>query len=204
VQQPLLICRDCDLLMHQRATPVGHSAQCPRCGHQLRNSVHNTFERTFALSLAGLILFIPANIFPVLTLNTLGFERQQTVLSSITALYDNQLYLVSLLVLFCALLIPLMKLVLLCYLSGSLLIRRRLPGQIWALRGYHQLDTWSMLEIYLLGVIISIIKLVDIAKVSPGIGLYSLAALILLTLACSTQFDEGRFWRRLKQLERRA
>lgn len=195
-------CPECDYLMHQRAVPDKQEANCPRCGYTLVARHHRSVERTLALAITGLILFFPANLFPVLSLQALGLAQQETIFSSVVALYDSRLYAVSALVLMTAIIVPFIKMLLMVYLSASLMFHRRSRGLSWAMRSYQQLDSWGMLEIYLLGVFVSMIKLVDIAEVTPGIGLYSMAALILTTLITSTQLDQHRFWRRIEQLER--
>lgn len=199
----VLVCPACDLLMENRAVPNRHEAECPRCQTVLISSRHHTFEWTLALAIAGLILFFPANLFPIISLKALGLVQSETIFESVAAMYSNGLYVVAGLVLFSAIIIPFIKLVLMAYLSTCLLFHYPAPFLAWAMRGYQQLDSWGMLEIYMLGVLVSIIKLIDVAAVTPGIGLYSLAALIIVTLLTSTQLDSYRFWRRIEQLERR-
>ncbi len=101
-----------------------------------------------------------------------------------------------------AMIIPLIKLLLMILLSGCLMFHKRMKFLSWAMRSYQQLDSWGVLEIYMLGILVSIIKLVDIAEVTPGIGLYILAGLIVTTILTSTQLDKHRFWRRIEQLEK--
>ncbi|WP_051221971.1 paraquat-inducible protein A [Neptunomonas japonica] len=197
------VCPECDLLMNRRAIPNRHEAHCPRCQSLIVSSKRHSIEWTLALALAGLILFFPANLFPILTLTTLGLSQSETIFMSVTALYDSHLFAVSALVLMSAIVVPLMKLLLMAYLSGCLLFHKPAPLLSWAMRSYQQLDSWGMLEIYMLGILVSIVKLVDVADVTPGIGLYSLAGLIIVTLLTSTQLDRHRFWRRIEQLERR-
>lgn len=197
------VCPECDLLMNRRAIPNRHEAHCPRCKSLIISSKHHSIEWTLALAVAGLILFFPANIFPILTLTTLGLSQSETIFMSVTALYDSHLYAVSALVLMSAIVIPLMKLLLMTYLSSCLLFHKPAPLLSWAMRSYQQLDSWGMLEIYMLGILVSIVKLVDVADVTPGVGLYSLTGLIIVTLLTSTQLDRHRFWRRIEQLEKR-
>lgn len=197
------VCPECDLLLQRRAIPKKHEAHCPRCNSLLIAQKPHSIERTFALSITGLILFFPANLFPILSLQALGFLQSETIFESVKALYNSQLFVVSALVLMSAIVVPLMKLALIAYVSGCLLYHKAAPLLSWSMRSYQQLDSWGMLEIYMLGILVSIIKLVDIAEVTPGIGLWSLSGLILSTLLISTQLDNHRFWRRIEQLGRR-
>lgn len=188
-------------MMVRGPVPDNHEAHCPRCGFTLISSKHHTIERTLALALAGMILFFPANLFPILSLQALGLTQSETIFSSVKAMYDNELYAVAGLVLFSVMIVPFTKLMILIYLSLALLLHKPLPLLSWAMRSYQHLDAWGMLEIYMLGILVSIIKLIDIADVTPGIGLYSLAGLIVTTLLTSTQLDQQRFWRRIEKLE---
>lgn len=176
---------------------------CPRCGSRLISSHPNGIERSLALALAGLILLLPANLFPVLRLEVLGREQQQTIFSSAMALYEDQLPLVALSILLFAIVVPLLKLLLLAYLSAALLLERPWPGLPLAMRSYQHLDQWGMLEVYLIGVLVSVVKLIDIATVHPGLGLYSLSALILVTTLSSIQLDNDLFWHRIDAVHQR-
>lgn len=197
-----IACHECDLLMQR---PLIHGDQvvyCPRCGSRLISSHPNSAERSLALALAGLILLLPANLFPVLSMEVFGRLQQQTIFSSAMALYRDGLALVALAVLLFAILVPLCKLLLLAYLSAALHLRRSWPWLPLAMRTYQHLDQWGMLEVYLIAVLVSVVKLVDIATVHPGLGLYSLAALIAVTTFSSSQLDPDLFWHQIADLSR--
>jgi paraquat-inducible protein A len=192
--EKMIACHECDLLLARPEVPPGSIAQCPRCGSTLISGCINSIERTLALAVAGLILFIPANLYPLLTLEAVGMQQSQTVFSSAMSLYDDGLWLVALLVLLFAMLVPLIKLVTLFYVSASLQSKGLWRGTALALRSYQHLDDWSMLEVYLLGIAVAVVKLVDVAAIEPGLGLYSLVALILVTLLSSTMLNRDLFW----------
>jgi paraquat-inducible protein A len=190
----MIACHDCDLLLARPEVPPGSVAQCPRCGSTLITRSANSIERSLALAIAGLILFVPANLYPLLTLEAVGLRQSQTVFSSAMSLYDDGLWLVALLILLFVMLVPLVKLLLLLYVSASLHGPGLWRGTALALRSYQHLDEWGMLEVYLLGVAVSVVKLIDVAAIQPGLGLYSLVALILITLLSSTMLNRDLFW----------
>lgn len=195
-----IACHECDLLLIRPVISGDDVVNCPRCGSRLISSHPNSVERSLALALAGLILLLPANLFPVLTLEVLGRQQEQTIFSSAMALYDDNLPVVALCILLFAMLVPLTKLLLLAYLSLALHLQRPWPSLALAMRAYQHLDEWSMLEVYLIGVLVSVVKLVDIADVHPGLGLYSLAALIVVTTLSSSQLDPDLFWHQIEEL----
>jgi len=167
----MIACHECDLLLARPEVPPGGVAQCPRCGSTLFAQSVNSIERSLALAIAGLILFLPANIYPLLTLEVVGIHQNQTVFSSAMSLYDDGLWMVALLILLFVILVPLVKLLLLLYVSASLHGRTLWRGTALALRSYQHLDEWGMLEVYLLGIAVAVVKLVDIASIETGIGL---------------------------------
>lgn len=189
-----IACPECDLLLERPVVLRSQTAHCPRCGSRLLNCRHNSIERSLALALAGLILLFPANLFPILSLQILGLHQQQTIFSSAMGLYGDDLGIVALTVLLFAIVVPACKLALLAYVSAALQFNRPWPLLPLAMRYYQHLDEWAMLEVYLIAVLVSIVKLIDIATVHPGVGLYSLAALILITTLSSTLLDRDLYW----------
>ncbi len=190
----LIACFECDLLIARQPVPVGSRAKCPRCGHVLHQPVQRSIEKIMALAITGLLLFIPAVSMPLLTLNLLGKSEQETMLSGIIALYEGGYGWVAVLVGLCSIIIPLLKLVLLFYVSVCLSLKSRCSGVAKSFRLYHRLDTWGMLEVYLLGILVSIVKLLDTAEVVPGIGLYCFVGLLLVTVLLSASLDEVSIW----------
>lgn len=195
-----IACPECDLLIRRPSISGSQVAHCPRCGSRLMSCRHNSVERSLALSLAGLILLVPANLFPVLTMQVLGLHQQQTIFSSAMALYQGDLGLIALAILLFAIIVPCTKLLLLGYVSAALHWRQRWPKLALALRYYQHLDEWGMLEVYLIAVLVAVVKLVDIATVHPGLGLYSLMALILITTLSSTMLDRDLYWHLIEDL----
>ena len=195
--QGLTACHECDLLIDQVPTVPGQEAICPRCRTRLYYTTINDTERSMALAIAGLILFIPANIFPILTLKVLGKSQSEIILNSALSLFDGGLFAVAILVLLFAIVVPLMQLILLLYISSSL--HFKWGGRLlrYAMHGYQHLHGWGMLEIYLLGTLVSIIKLKDIANLEIGLGLYSLAALIIVFTLSSIMFNHQQIWQKI-------
>ncbi len=190
----LIACHECDLLIERVANKPGEDVICPRCHARLYYATANSIERSLALSVAGLILFIPANIFPILSLQVFGQSQSEIIIQSAMSLYEGGLTLVALLILLFAVVVPLFQLVTLFYISSTLHYRRegRLLRQ--AMLSYQHLRGWGMLEIFLLGVLVSIIKLKDIADLNIGLGLYSLSALIIVITLSSIFFNPHQIW----------
>ncbi len=193
----LIACHECDLLIERVANQPDQDVICPRCHARLYYTTLNSIERLLALSLAGLILFIPANLFPILSLRVFGQSQSEIILQSALSLYEGGLIVVALLILLFAVVVPLIQLIALFYISFTLHYRweGRLLRQ--AMHSYQHLRGWGMLEIFLLGVLISIIKLKDIADLEIGLGLYSLAALIVVITLSSIFFNPHQIWHQI-------
>ncbi|MEE9395847.1 MAG: paraquat-inducible protein A [Methylococcales bacterium] len=178
---------------------MGCKAKCPRCGYTLYRALPNTLENSLALAIAGLILFVPAITFPVLSLTLLGNTREDTIISGVYALYDAGYFGIASLVLLGSVIAPFLRLILVCYVSGCLRMSYYPLHLTRYFRWYHRFDEWRMLDVYLLGILVAMVKLVDLGEVTVGIGLYSFVALLLINIMISGSVDENYFWNRIEQ-----
>nr|BFE94150.1 hypothetical protein GCM10020185_46860 [Pseudomonas brassicacearum subsp. brassicacearum] len=148
----LVACHECDLLMRKPQLAHGEKkAECRRCGYELYAHRHNVVERSLALVIAALLLYVPANFLPIMELNLLGQSSQDTVWSGVVGLFDTGMQGIAAVVFLCSMGIPLLKL--LCQLVVLLSIRLDF-GRSYGLllyRIYHHLRDWGMLEVYLMG-----------------------------------------------------
>jgi paraquat-inducible protein A len=154
----------------------------------------DSIERTLTLSLAGLILFVPAMVLPIMTLNAMGIERTSNILRGIMTLFQDDFHLVAILVLLTAVIVPFLKLLLLFYVSISVRFKANLGNPALAFRFYKRLDEWGMLEVYMLGILVSITKLTDLAQVSYDVGLFCFVFLLIITLFSSVTLDKQQYW----------
>jgi paraquat-inducible protein A len=193
----LALCGDCDLLSRVGEIPLGGRARCPRCGHTLYRRIPNSVDRTLALSLAGLVLFAVANAFPFLVLEMQGNVTETTLASGVDALYGQGRPFVATLVLFTTIAAPFCQLLALLYVLGSLKLGLRTPGAVAAFRTLRRIQTWSMLEVFMLGILVSLVKLADMAEIVPGIALWSFALLIPVVAGATSSLDAELVWRRI-------
>ncbi|RBH54152.1 MULTISPECIES: paraquat-inducible protein A [Pseudomonas] len=193
----LVACHECDLLMRKPQLGLGEKAQCPRCGYELYAHRHNVVERSLALVLAALLLYIPANFLPIMQLNLLGRTSDDTVWSGVLGLYHTSMSGIAVVVFLCSMGIPLLKL--LCQLAVLLSIRWDI-GRSYGLllyRIYHHLRDWGMLEVYLMGVLVAIVKLADLAELSLGLGLACFVGLLLVQVMLEVVMSPHQIWQAL-------
>ncbi|QJI27287.1 paraquat-inducible protein A [Pseudomonas sp. ADAK18] len=195
--EDLVACHECDLLMRKPTLARGEKAQCPRCGYELYAHRHNVVERSLALVLAALLLYVPANFLPIMELNLLGQSSQDTVWSGVVGLFDTGMEGVAAVVFLCSMGIPLLKL--LCQLVVLLSIRWNI-GRSYGLllyRIYHHLRDWGMLEVYLMGVLVAIVKLSDMASINVGLGLACFISLLMVQVLLEVVMSPHQIWEAL-------
>ncbi len=196
------VCPGCDMIIATTPleVPLGHQLICPRCKFTVHTPKQDTIARTLALSLTGLLLFIPAHFMLLLQLEALGLFDQGSVIDSMTTLYQQKYSFVALIILFTAVLIPFTKLVLLCIVSfylASNIYTRQLPNLF---RWYCHIEEWGMTEIFLLGILITIIKMGHTADISYEAGFISFVGLSLTLVGAVFTLDKQYYWNKIENL----
>ena len=195
----LVICRACGLHQKLPDLPRQTVADCHRCKMRLHRHTPKGIQRTFALSLAALILFFPAMSLPILTLQRLGHRSESTIWEGVVALWQDGAPSVSIIVFLCSVLIPLAKITGLMYLCISWKIQRP-RQQATLLHIIEGIGRWSMLDVFLVAILVATVKLGDLASITPGPGIVAFTAVVLLTIFASTSFDPRLFWRQSSQI----
>ncbi len=189
-----MACHECDLLVRTQTSSADGDAHCPRCNALLFRVRKNALEKAVALTYAALILLVLANCFPVVGLNIKGQHTATTVIGAATQLWREGEPLVGIVVVTTVVLVPAIELLAVLYLVVSLRHGHRPPAFVAVLRTVQLSHTWAMVEIFILGVLVALVKLAHYADVLPGIamGCFGLLALILTWLA--TILDSHLLW----------
>ncbi len=193
-------CPECDLLLNQTQVAPGDKAHCPRCGYLLQRPHKHSIERTFALSVAGLILTAPANLLPMLGVNILGNIQEGTLWTGVVTLFKEDMWAVAVLVLLSSVILPFVNMMLAFLLSLHLFYRLSNSRLITWMRWYQHLYEWAMIEVYALGIIVACVKLSDMADIKFGFGLYAFIGLLIVNAMLANEFDSYTFWRRITEL----
>jgi paraquat-inducible protein A len=158
----------------------------------------NALERTLSLVIAGLVLMVIVNVYPLMAMTMEGRPQDATLISGVRELVAQGLPPVALVVLVTSLVGPLLELLGLFYVLLPLTLGRRPWQMAWVFRWVQRIEPWCMLEVLMLGILISASKLADDAEIIPGIALYALFALIFIMAAISAALDPEAIWRRLE------
>ncbi len=190
----IILCPECDLLLEMSSVEEGEKLLCPRCGAILGAPVKDSVEKVLALTSAGLLIYVPAIFLPLLTFDAAGIESSGSIADSFLALINTHFYFTGLMVFLTAILIPLVKLVMLFIVAASLYTGRSSRKTAVLFRLYHHLDEWGMLEVYMIGILVTIIKMLHMAHVNYDVGFYCFIGLLAATLGSAALMDKKLFW----------
>jgi paraquat-inducible protein A len=198
----VVACPECDLLLKPIAAKVGEKAHCPRCGYLLQRPRKQSIDRTFALSIAGLILILPAYFMPIVGIIVLGKSKDGTLWTGVINLFTEHLWGVAVLVFLSSILFPLLNIILSLLISAHLYFKRPNRHLAFWMRCLQHIDEWAMLEIYTLGIIVACVKISSLAELTFGFGLYAFIALLIVTGMLASSLDKVLFWREIGRLKK--
>jgi len=201
--EPAYACLACELAVPAEAAarpPGGSWARptpiCPRCGEALHPRKPRSLERTWALVIAAAVLYVPANLYPVMSVTSLGRTQADTILSGVQYLLHHGLWPLALVVFVASVLVPLMKLAILVYLLVS--VQRR---SAWRPRDRTRLyrlteavGRWSMVDIYVVTILVALVQLGNLATIEAEAGAIYFAAVVVLTIFAAAAFDPRLIW----------
>lgn len=197
-------CPDCDLLQRIPELASGAKARCARCGHILASQSADPLDRPLALTLAAAIVFIVANTASLMDLSAVGRYASTTIPGGAYEMWLQGQQITAVIVAFCAVIAPGAYIL---FMLTVLLAVRRPPAPHWVgelLRRGNSMRPWSMSEVMLLGILVALIKIAELATVDVGIGMYAVGGLIALLAAIAITFDPREIWRRVEWADGRA
>lgn len=194
----LVACASCDWLHYRTVIETGTRASCTRCGHELYSRKPFSVDRTLAASLAGLIFLILSLSLPFLSLSRGGISSSISVLDAVSALWASDMRWLGIMSLAMIALLPTVRLGLLAWVMFRLRYRLGvLPSMRMAMRWAERLEPWAMAEIFMVGVVVSLVKISDLATLTVGLAFWSLLGLILTTSLISVYLCKDSVWQLL-------
>jgi len=194
----LIACHECDLLQSPRPITERGTAFCGRCGAELYRQVPHANDRVIALSIAGLVLFAVANTLPFLAIEAGGREVQMSLFSGARQLWMQGMWALALLVAVTCIVAPFVQLVLMLHIFLPLKLGLRPWRAPLVLRYLRAVQPWSMMEVFMLGILVAMVKLVQIASVLPGVALGSFLLLIIVLAAAISAMNLHQVWAQLE------
>lgn len=187
-----IACTVCDLIVND----TEEGGKCPRCANTLYVRKPDAIRRTTALVIAGFLLYVPANIIPVLTTVRLGRADENTIMSGVLELVQNDLWPLAIIVFSASIILPLLKL---CGLTWMLLATRLGSARLLVgrTRFYRMIDIvgrWSNIDVFAVSVLIAALRFGALTEVHAGSGLVAFAAVVIITMVATTAFDTRLMW----------
>ncbi len=198
--EQIILCPDCDLAIKYVPITEGKRLLCPRCERNLISPVSNSVEKTLALSIAGLLLFVPAIFLPLLDFDVIGLESSGSIWDSAIALVNSGFYFSGIAVFITSIFVPLLKLLILLQVSFQLYISKAGVLTIYLFRTYKHLDEWGMLEVYMISVLVTIVKMLHMARIQYDTGFICFILLLIFTIFSSLFLDEHFFWKEIYKI----
>jgi paraquat-inducible protein A len=171
-------------------------AKCTRCGSVISKRTAGSLHMTAAFSLAALILYVPANIYPILELDMYGATSQNTVWEGCQRLFKDGDTIIAVIVFCASILIPFLKLLGLFFLVVTVQtgFPRWKKARTWVYRVIEAIGRWAMLDVFVLAVLVSLVKLQRLATIIPGRGLLAFGLVVAFTIFASASFDSQLIW----------
>jgi paraquat-inducible protein A len=198
LMEDIVACPDCDLLQRIPVLPPGGKARCPRCGHTVATSKPESLDHTLAFAVAAAIVLIITNATPLMGLMAGGRETSTTILGAALEMWLQGQEITALLVVFCAVVAPAIHI---GFMIAILLAARRSPAPWWVgklLRWSEWHKRWGMVEVMMLGILVALVKIAELARVIPGIGMFAAGGLVFLIAAMTVNFDPHEVWGRIE------
>ncbi len=190
----IVVCNECHELNRQE--PDSTSQTCTRCGAIVHARRPNSIARTWALLIAASILYIPANLLPIMTVSTLGQGSPDTIMSGVITLLKHGMVPIAAVVFIASILVPTFKLVGIGLLLYS--VQRRQPlsarQRILMYRFIEFIGRWSMLDIFVIAILVAVVNFGRIASVEANLGAVAFATVVILTMLAALTFDPRLIW----------
>lgn len=196
----LVACGECDLLQLEVQLPPGGIARCARCEAQLYRSRPASLDVTLALLVAAAILFVFANAYPLMGLDARGIRTSATLWDTAGALYARDMPSVATLVLITVIVAPALQLAAMLYMLLPLRLGFVPRGLHTAFQLTNLVQPWGMLEVFLLGSLVSLVKLTQVARIDMEPGIIAVGGYVVLLAAAMGAFEPRELWRRVEEL----
>lgn len=199
----LVGCPLCDALNKKPSLDANQQAHCWRCGEKLYSKKADAIDRSIALALTCLILFLPAINLPIMGVYAVGIYHEASVIECIELVLKTEYYLVAICVFLFAITVPAVRFFSILYVCLRIKYNKVTPHLLHFFNSFYLLNSWAMLHVFILGIVVSIYKLVDLAELHVGMGMLCYALLLFCSAIGTSILDRHTIWdileRKLKE-----
>jgi paraquat-inducible protein A len=195
-QLGLVSCHDCHLLSRMPKISTHEVAYCSRCGEELHQRKPNSLMRTWALVLAAMIFYVPANVLPMTVTTALGSTQADTIMSGVIYFIYSGSFGIAAVIFIASVFVPFLKFTILIYLLLSVQFKsiRRPKDRTRLYRFTETIGRWSMLDIYVVTILVALVKLGFLADIAAGPAAIYFAAVVVTTMIAAESFDPRLIW----------
>ena len=192
----LLSCGVCHLLVRKPPGAAGPPGRCPRCGAALHSRKPDSIARTWALVIAALVFYVPANVLPITKVTSLGVVQSDTILSGVIYFIHSGMWPIALVIFIASIFVPLLKLLILMLLLVSVQrgIRWRPKDRTRLYRITEAIGRWSMVDIFVVTILVALVHLGALANIEAQAGAAFFAAVVVITIIAAMSFDPRLIW----------
>ncbi|MDD2290814.1 MAG: paraquat-inducible protein A [Aliarcobacter sp.] len=189
----LISCKNCHK-MYEREN--FDSFVCTRCNHIVRKRIKDSLQVSLALTICAILIYIPAMLYPIMEVTRLGVKIESTILEGVVSFVEQGSYFIAIVVFTASVIIPLIKLVGLLFIFISLKINVKMHNnrKILIFKFVEAIGKWSMIDIYVVAILASIVQLDEIFNIKGGIAATSFALMVILTIIAANRFDTRIIW----------
>lgn len=198
----LVRCGSCGGLARSPALTPAAPMRCPRCHARVAPRKPNSISRTWALVTASALLYVPANVYPIMSVEHFGRRRDDTIVSGVLALADADMLPLAVLIFFASITVPVLKLLGLSFLLLSLHFGHGTQARHHARARRHTrlyrlieaIGRWSMIDLFVIAILVALVRLEGIATIVPGPAASAFGAVVVLTMVAARTFDPRLIW----------
>jgi len=192
----LVTCLMCGMVCRMGNEDARQGYRCPRCLTMLHRRKESSISRTWALVIAAIILYIPANVVPIMTATQFGRTQSDTILTGVAYLVDTGQWPLALLIFFASIVVPILKILILIFLlvSVQLGVRWRPLERTKLYRLTERVGRWSMVDIYVVTILVALVQLGALANIEAEAGAIYFGAVVVLTMIAANTFDPRLIW----------
>ena len=186
-------CERCGLVS---ILPAGEHAHCPRCGAGLEHRKPHSLQRSWAFLLGAMVMYAPANYYPVMTIVSLGVGEPSTILGGVEELIASNMWPLAALVFFASITVPVLKVISLMLLLITTRLGRpeRLRDRTTLYRIVDAVGRWSMIDVFMISILVALVRFGALITIEPGIGAVAFASVVILTMFAAEAFDPRLMW----------
>ena len=169
---------------------------CTRCNHKVRKRIKDSLQVSLSLTICAILLYIPAMVYPIMEVTKLGVNIESTILEGVISFLEYENYFIAFVVFTASIVIPMIKLMGLLFIFISLKINVKMQNKtkILIFKFIEAIGKWSMIDIYVIAILASVVQLDEVFNIKGGIAATSFALMVILTMIAAHRFDTRIIW----------